>query len=51
MSKLEEMKSIKVSEETYEMLAEIGKYKESMDDIIRRLATFYLDKEKPSNKK
>jgi predicted CopG family antitoxin len=40
------MKSIKVSEETYDLLAEIGKYKESMDDIIRRIATFYLDKEK-----
>lgn len=45
MSKqIEELKSIKVSEETYELLAEIGKYKESMDDIIRRIATFYMDR-------
>lgn len=47
MSKqVQELKSIKVSEEAYDLLAEIGKYKESMDDIIRRIATFYLDKEK-----
>jgi predicted CopG family antitoxin len=43
---MEDLKSIKVSEETYELLAEIGKYKESMDDIIRRVTTFYLDKSK-----
>jgi predicted CopG family antitoxin len=41
-----DLKSIKVSEETYELLAEIGKYKESMDDIIKRIATFYMDKNK-----
>ena len=40
------LKSIKVSEETYELLAEIGKYKESMDDIIKRIATFYMEKSK-----
>jgi predicted CopG family antitoxin len=43
---LEDLKSIKVSEETYDILAELGKYKESMDDIIKRIATFYMEKNK-----
>lgn len=38
-----EMKSVKVSEQTYGLLAEIGKYNESMDDIIKRVVIAYID--------
>jgi predicted CopG family antitoxin len=32
------MKSIKVSEETYKLLTELGKYRETMDEVIHRIA-------------
>ena len=35
------MKSIKVSEDTYKLLTEIGKYKETMDEIIYKIAQIY----------
>ena len=46
METLEGMKTVRISDETHERLGELGKYSNTMDDIIRTLLDFWDSKHK-----
>ena len=46
METLESMKTVRISDETHARLGELGKYTNTMDDIIRTVLDFWDSKHK-----